>query len=142
MTTLLFVADRGGYDRVQALKRELEHAVASSALPVLYVMSHAERVRIIYEHLNIILVALMLLSFLVLIVSAIGNASAVSVDVLQRTRELGVMRAIGATPQTISRLLRLEGLMVSALGIALGLVLAFAQRQLHLPRSDNYNSPS
>ncbi len=117
VTTLLFVADRGGYDQVLALKRELEHAVASSALPVLYVMSHAERVRIIYEHLNIILVALMLLSFLVLIVSAIGNASAVSVDVLQRTRELAVMRAIGATPRILSRLLRLEGLIVSALGI-------------------------
>jgi hypothetical protein len=47
---------------------------------VLDVMSHAERVRIIFEHLDIVLMSLALLSFLVLAVSAIGNASAVGVD--------------------------------------------------------------
>jgi len=45
---------------------------ASSNLPVLYVMSYTERVRIIYEHLNIILGTLLLLSFMVLTVSALG----------------------------------------------------------------------
>jgi putative ABC transport system permease protein len=124
VTTLLFVARRDGYDEVLGLERDLERAVASSGLPVLYVMSHAERVRIIYEHLDIILVTLLVLSFLVLIVSAIGNAAAAGVDVLQRRRELGVMRAIGATPKVISRLLRREGLVMSALGIGLGLLLA------------------
>jgi len=124
VTTLLFVAEHDDYDDVLALKKALEHAVAASDLPVLYVMSHAERVRIIYEHLNIVLAALLLLSFLVLVVSAIGNAAAASVDVLQRTRELGVLRAIGATPRAITRLLRREGLVMSALGILFGLLLA------------------
>ncbi|MDP1827634.1 MAG: FtsX-like permease family protein [Archangium sp.] len=124
VTTLLFVAQRDGYDEVLKLERDLEQAVASSGLPVLYVMSHAERVRIISEHLDIILVTLLVLSLLVLVVSAIGNAAAAGVDVLQRTRELGVMRAIGATPEVISRLLRREGLVMSTLGIGLGLLLA------------------
>lgn len=124
VSTLLFVAQRDGYDEVLTLERDLERAVAASGLPVLYVLSHAERVRIIYDHLDIILVTLLVLSLLVLVVSAIGNASAAGVDVLTRTRELGVMRAIGATPQVITRLLRREGLVMSALGIALGVVLA------------------
>jgi putative ABC transport system permease protein len=124
VTTLLFVAQKRDYQDVLALKRDLEHAVAASGLPVLYVMSHAERVHIIFEHLNIILVALLLLSFLVLVVSAIGNASATAVDVLKRTRELGVMRAIGATPKAIAQLLRREGLLMSTLGIVVGMLLA------------------
>jgi putative ABC transport system permease protein len=124
VTTLAFVAERRTYAEVLTLKRDLERAVGRSSLPVLFVMSHAERVRIIYDHLDIILVALSLLSFLVLLVSAIGNASAVGVDVLQRTRELGVMRAIGATARAISRLLCWEGLLVSGLGILAGLALA------------------
>jgi putative ABC transport system permease protein len=124
VTTLLFVAERKGYQDVLALKRDLERAVAGSGLPVLYVMSHAERVRIIYEHLNIVLAALLILSTLVLIVSAIGNAAAAGIDVLARTRELGVMRAIGATPRAIARLLRLEGLLISGMAIGLGLILA------------------
>lgn len=124
VTTLLFVAQGEGFENVVALKRAVERAVASSDLPVLYVMSHAERGRIIFDHLDIILMSLLLLSFLVLTVSAIGNAAAVGVDVLQRTRELGVMRAIGATPRDITRLLRLEGLLVSLAAIVIGVGLA------------------
>ena len=124
VSTLLFVAERGSYQDVLALKRQLESAVAGSGLPVLYAMSHAERVRIIYEHLNIILVALLVLSLLVLTVSALGNASAVGVDVLQRTRELGVMRAIGATPEAIAQLLRRESVVVSVLAVGFGVLLA------------------
>ena len=118
------MAERNPYAEVLALEGALEQAVAKSKLPVLFVMSHAERVHIVAEHLNIILMALLLLSFLVLTVSAIGNASAVGVEVLQRTRELGVLRAMGATPVAITRLLRLEGLLISAAGTALGLLLA------------------
>ena len=124
VSTLLFVAQSRDYREVLELKRAIEQAVTGSDLPVLYVMSHAERVRIIADHLDIVLVALALLSLLVLMVSAIGNASAVGVDVLQRTRELGVMRAIGATPQAIQRMLRLESMLVSAAAIGLGLLLA------------------
>lgn len=124
VTTLLFVAERGSYGEVRALKRELERAVAGSELSVLYVMSHAERVRIIAEHLDIVLVSLLLLSFLVLLVSAIGHASAVGIDVLARTRELGVMRAIGATPKSIARLLRLESALLDAAAVALGVLLS------------------
>ena len=121
---LLFVAEQRDYAQVLELKRQLEHAVAAAGVPVLYVMSHAQRVRIIFEHLNIVLATLLLLSFLVLVVSAIGNASATGVDVLKRTRELAVMRAIGATPRAIAQLLRREGLLMSTMGIALGLLLA------------------
>jgi putative ABC transport system permease protein len=124
VTTLLFTARSRDYQQVLLLERALEQALAQSDLRVLEVMSHAERVRIIFEHLDIVLVSLALLSFLVLAVSAIGNASAVGVDVLQRTRELGVMRAIGASPAAIARLLRLEGLLVSVTAIGLGLLLA------------------
>lgn len=124
VTTLLFVAERDGYHDVLALKERLERSVAASDLPVLFVMSHAERVRIIYEHLNIILVTLLILSALVLTVSAIGNASAMGIDVMARTRELGVMRAIGATPDAIARLLRLEGALVSCLSIGVGFALS------------------
>ena len=46
------------------------------------------------------------------------------VDVLQRTRELGVMRAIGATPEAIAQLLRRESVVVSVLAVGFGVLLA------------------
>jgi len=89
----------------------------------LYVISEAERVKIIYDHLVIILSRLIFLSLLVLTVSAIGLASATSINILERTREIGIMRAIGATPRSLSSIFKLEGLYISIFSIVLGLII-------------------
>lgn len=68
---------------------------------MLYVMSQSERVKIIYDHLNIILTMFAFLSLIVLVVSALGMAATTGINILERTREIGVMRAIGATPKII-----------------------------------------
>lgn len=125
INSLMFVAKDKRFDRVMALKRDLEAAIASSDLGVLYVMSRAERVKVVLDHLDIILTILTVLSFLVLVVSALGMASATGIKVQERTREIGVMRAIGATPQAIFRLFVAEGMIVSAASILLGLLLAW-----------------
>ena len=90
-------------------------------------MSRASRTnaKIIYDHLNIILTLFTSLSLLVLVVSALGMASATGINVMERTREIGVLRAVGATPRMIYRLFVAEGVLVSALSIAVGLLLAW-----------------
>jgi putative ABC transport system permease protein len=47
-----------------------------------------------------------------------------SISVLQRTRELGVMKAIGATPGIVARIIVGEGLLVGVLSWVVALVLA------------------
>ena len=125
INSLMFVAEDKSYGRVMALKKDIEAAIAASDLNILYVMSQAERVKIIYEHLNIILSVIVFLSLLVLVVSALGMASATGINILERTREIGVLRAIGATPRMIFRLFVAEGMIVSGAGVALGLLLAW-----------------
>ncbi len=122
VNSLMFVAKDRGYDQVIALKREIERAIGPSDLNVLSVMSQAERTKIIYDHLNIILTTLVIMSFLVLVVSAMGMAAATGITIMERTREIGVLRAIGATPEKIFSLFSAEGLMTSLAGIALGLL--------------------
>ena len=130
VNTLIFVAKQNDYNQVIELKKEIEKTIAQTDLHVLYVMSQAERVKIIYDHLNIILSTLVLLSFLVLVVSAIGMASATGINIMERTREIGVMRAIGATPKKIYSLFVTEGTIVSLLSILLGLLIAWPLTQL------------
>ncbi|MEO7795852.1 MAG: ABC transporter permease [Thermoanaerobaculia bacterium] len=124
VNTLLLTAKDRSFQGVMSLKRAVEGAIASSSLKVSYVMSQAERTKIIADHLNIILMVLLTLSFLVLWVSALGMASTTSITVLERTRELGVLRAIGATPERILGMLVAEGLATSAAGLVLGLILS------------------
>jgi putative ABC transport system permease protein len=50
--------------------------------------------------------------------------NAVSVSVAQRRREVGVLRALGATKRTLVRLFCAEALLMSSIGVVVGLVLA------------------
>lgn len=125
INSLMIVARDKGYDKVMALKGEIEAAIAPSDLNVLYVMSQAERVKVIYDHLNIILTTIVFLSLLVLAVGALGMASATGISILERTREIGVLRAIGATPKMIFQLFVAEGMIASVASILLGLLLAW-----------------
>ncbi|MBI4698208.1 MAG: ABC transporter permease [Nitrospirae bacterium] len=125
INSLMFVAKDKSYDKVLALKKNIEKAIAPSGLQVLYVIMQAERVKIIYDHLKIILVTIVFFALLVLIVSAVGMASATSINIMERTREIGVLRAIGATPAIIYNLFVAEGMIVSAVSILLGLLLSW-----------------
>lgn len=130
INSLMFVARDKRFADVMAMKRDIEAAIAASDLDVLYVMSQAERVKVIFDHLNIVLTTIVLLSLLVLVVSALGMASATGINVQERTREIGVMRAIGATPRMISRQFVAEGMIVSVTSIVLGLLLAWPLSQV------------
>jgi putative ABC transport system permease protein len=57
-------------------------------------------------------------------VGAIGLASALSISVMERTREIGVLRAIGARGRTLMALFVIEGVLQSLLSWALAVPLA------------------
>ena len=115
---------------VLASRRQIESLLSESNLDIAFVMVQAERLLVIYEHLYIILSTIVILAFIVLLVSALGMASAMAIDVINRTREIGVLRAIGATPPQITRLFEVEGFIVVFLSITLGLGISFPLSQV------------
>lgn len=59
---------------------------------------------------------------LVIVLFAITNTQ--SMAVLERTREIGTLRAMGTTPGEVTRLFTLEGLVLGGVGAVLGMALA------------------
>ena len=60
---------------------------------------------------------------LAVIIALIGIANTLVLSVYERTRELGLLRAVGATRGQLRSMVRLESLVISLLGAAEGLVL-------------------
>lgn len=68
------------------------------------------------------LVGLMTIMLLLSVLIALfGLVNTLSLSVYERTRELGLLRAVGATRQQIRAIVRWEAVLISALGAALGL---------------------
>ncbi len=62
---------------------------------------------------------------LALVLAAVGLYGVIAYDVAQRMREMGVRVALGAQAGDIRRLVLWQGLRVTALGVTLGVVIAF-----------------
>jgi putative ABC transport system permease protein len=78
-------------------------------------------------------------------VAALGIANTLALSVVERTRELGLLRAVGMTRRRVRRMVRIEGVIIAAFGATLGValgtafgaalvaVLPAATAELHLP---------
>jgi lipoprotein-releasing system permease protein len=67
-----------------------------------------------------------LIRAVVMVVVVLGIASVLVVTVVQKRREIGILRAMGATRGQVLRIFLLQGAIVGALGSALGVLLAVA----------------
>ncbi|MEP6633569.1 MAG: FtsX-like permease family protein [Luteimonas sp.] len=65
-----------------------------------------------------------------LVVTALGIVGLASFWVQQRTKQIGVRRALGATRRQILRYFQIENFLLATIGIVLGMMLAYAINQL------------
>ena len=65
-----------------------------------------------------------------LIVTALGIVGLASFWVQQRTKQIGIRRALGATRSQILRYFQIENFLLATIGIGLGMLLAYAINQL------------
>jgi putative ABC transport system permease protein len=68
---------------------------------------------------------LKVMGLITLVITVLGAVNAVSMNVRERVREIGVLRTLGFTPGAIVALVAVEAAVLSSLGGALGLLLAW-----------------
>lgn len=64
--------------------------------------------------------------FIVMIIVAIGILNTVLMGVLERTREFGILMAVGTKPGQIIRMVSLESILLGLMGCAFGILIGFS----------------
>jgi putative ABC transport system permease protein len=80
--------------------------------------------KVLEEHLKIIAVFLIMMSLLTVVIGGLGLASSMSINVIERMREIGIMRSIGGTKRTIVHLFIKEGIITGLMSWFVSVILS------------------
>jgi putative ABC transport system permease protein len=116
-------ARRGEADRISGTLRRF------CAAEGLFVQTNSDLLRIVEEAMNGVACFLWVVIALILIVASLGIVNTLTMSVLEQTRELGVLRAIGMKRGQLGKLIVAQSLTLGILslipGVALGILLTY-----------------
>lgn len=120
-TSLVASADE---DRLDQAHAALERALA--AYPQVEVLDKSEYKDLIQEQVSGLLNMIYGLLALAVIVAVLGVINTLALSVIERTREIGLMRAIGLSRRQLRRMIHLESIIIALFGALMGTGLGLA----------------
>lgn len=109
----------------QQLSDELIVYLEDRNFDVINVFLTSDIIASITEGFNSLVIMLLGMAVLVAIVAGLGLTGTMSLNVLERTREIGVMRAVGAGSMSIRLIFMGEGVMIGIISFLIALPLSF-----------------
>jgi putative ABC transport system permease protein len=115
----------GNHGLIGATNTRLEDAFAARGLQIATQIEYvgAGNDRATYRGIT---TAITVLGLLIVAISMVGLINTITMVVLERTREIGVLRCIGAHARDVRRIFATEGLAVALAGWVIGIPLGFA----------------
>ncbi len=120
-TTNVFIRLADGAD--EAATREQIESTVDTAFPTVEVQNRQELKDSIGAELNQLLGVVYALLGLAVIVSLFGIVNTLALSIYERTRELGLLRAVGMSRRQVRRIIRYEAVITALIGAVLGLIL-------------------
>ena len=111
-----------------AIKRAI--AAVDPNVPISEAHALRERVQYIYQPVRFARTMISAFAFLALVLSAVGVYGVLAFAVLQRTRELAIRLALGATRIDVAAMVLREGAVMTVIGVALGVAGAWSSSRL------------
>ncbi len=133
--TLLIRAANHSHPAIDALAARLEDTLARAGYPSRSQLMYAGRANNKAQNQTMVVIV-QGLGLLIVAISMLGLLNAITMDIIERTREIGVLRALGARASDLRRIFRTETVILAVIGfvlaIPLGWLLAHALRWLVL----------
>jgi putative ABC transport system permease protein len=124
-SVLFTVADAHDAASQARIAQALEDRFEALGMGVSNTLTSATERAQIQSQFNVLVIFLLIMAVLLAVVGGIGLMGTMSLNVLERTREIGVMRAVGATGAAISGIVIVEGVLIGLISWAIGVLLAY-----------------
>lgn len=123
-----FVAMVGTEDDSAAFEarvaRDLETRFKRAGIPVTQTLTTATIIGANVSQFNFLVGFMLFMAVLLAVVGGLGLASTMSLNVLERTREIGVMRAVGAADKAVRGVFWTEGMIIGIMSWVLAIALS------------------
>lgn len=110
-------------DKTGAIRR-IEQALDARGIRVTVGLPLGELKTAMGAHIAVLISTLIAAAMVMGTVAGLGLSAMLSMSVIERTREFGILRAIGSTPKEIGRLVVAEGLVMGVIGLAAAIPLS------------------
>ncbi|MFQ3633291.1 ABC transporter permease [Roseiflexus sp.] len=118
------VAGTSDPDTQQQVATALRDALENAGVRVAVTQTRTEEREQAATLINIIVSFLLTMAMLLAAIGSLGLTGALSLNIIERTREIGVMRAIGASNDALYRIVASEGLAISLASAIMGIASA------------------
>ena len=108
---------------VDAVRADVTAAAGASNLEIRDQSEFKEEQR---QQINQLLGFIFVLLALAVLIAALGIVNTLALSVIERTREIGLLRAVGMARRQVRRMVRLESVVIAVFGTLLGLALGVA----------------
>jgi lipoprotein-releasing system permease protein len=110
-------------DRAEEIARELEKALGG---PPYQVQDWYELNHNLFTALNLQKLALVIILTLIIIVAAVNMVSALTMMVTDKTREIAILKSMGATSSSVAQVFQVVGVAIGGVGTLIGVALGLA----------------
>jgi lipoprotein-releasing system permease protein len=112
--------------RAQEVGNEIQHAADESAGGGFEATNWMEQNRELFRALKLEQYVTFIVLALIVVVAALNILIALTMMVMEKTRDIAVMMSFGVRPDQVRRIFLLQGLLISSIGTALGMVAGYA----------------
>ncbi|MGW4105113.1 FtsX-like permease family protein, partial [Streptomyces sp. NPDC004976] len=91
--------------------------------PQVQARDQADYKELVHEQIAVLLYLVYALLGLAIVIAVLGVVNTLALSVVERTREIGLLRAIGLSRRQLRRMIRLESVVIAVFGAVLGLAL-------------------
>lgn len=124
-TDIYLALEKTDTGSINAVKAALDLNLEEEGIRAVGSFAKADYRFAVDQHMLMIYVFLVVMSGIIVVVGGLGLATSMSLNVMERRREMGVLRAIGATPSVVLRIIVTEGVAIGVMSWILAALAAW-----------------